>query len=103
MLESQIERALITEVEKHGAKARKFVSPGWAGAPDRIVLLPGGRVVFVELKTPKTVMRPLQKKRRAELTGLGFSVYEIRSLSEVKKFIAEVFQECDLNHTATRK
>jgi len=93
MLESQIERVLKTEVEKRGAKARKFVSPGWAGAPDRIILFPGGRVVFVELKAPQRIMRPLQKKRAAELRDLGFKVYSINSLERIKKFIAEVFPE----------
>lgn len=93
MLESRIERLLKSEVEKHGAKARKFVSPGWAGAPDRIILFPGGRVVFVELKAPQRIMRPLQKKRTAELRNLGFKVYGINSLEGVKKFIAEVFPE----------
>ena len=93
MLESRIEGALKTEVEKHGGKARKFISPGWSGAPDRMVLLPGGRIVFVELKAPKKIMRPLQKKRAAELRGLGFKVYCLDSLEGVKKFIAEVFPE----------
>jgi hypothetical protein len=93
MLESQIERVLKTEVEKRGAKARKFISPGWAGAPDRIILFPGGRVVFVELKAPQRIMRPLQKKRAAELRDLGFKVYSINSLERIKKFIAEVFPE----------
>lgn len=93
MLESQIERVFKTEVEKRGAKARKFVSPGWAGAPDRIILFPGGRVVFVELKAPQRIMRPLQKKRAAELRDLGFKVYSINSLERIKKFIAEVFPE----------
>jgi len=93
MLESRIEGRLKTEVEKRGGKARKFISPGWAGAPDRIILFPGGRVVFVELKAPQHIMKPLQKKRAAELRGLGFKVYCIDSLEGVKQFIAEVFPE----------
>jgi len=93
MLESKIERRLKQEVEKRGGRAWKFVSPGMAGVPDRLILLPGGKVIFVELKAPGEQLRPLQEKRAKELRELGFTVYKIDSISEIKSFIAEVFSE----------
>ncbi len=50
--ESLIEKHLVAEVKKAGGVAFKFVSPGRRSVPDRIVLLPGGRIVFVECKSP---------------------------------------------------
>lgn len=52
-LEKDIEQKLRKMVEKHGGWCLKWVCPGWTGVPDRIVLLPGGRVIFVETKRPK--------------------------------------------------
>ena len=75
MRESLIERKLVTEVKKRGGLAVKFVSPGLDGVPDRIVLFPGGKMAFVELKTPGKTMRPIQEKRARQLTALGFQVY----------------------------
>lgn len=62
--ESQVENRLKFEIEKIGGMALKFVSPGMAGVPDRIVLLLGGRVVFAEIKAPGEKLRPLQLKRK---------------------------------------
>ena len=61
-LEKDIERALVEKVKKRGGYCLKWVCPGWTGVPDRIVLLPGGKVVFVELKRPKGGrLSPMQK------------------------------------------
>lgn len=87
MREAAIERRLKRKVEAAGGKALKFVSPGWAGAPDRIVLLPGGRVVFVELKAPGKKPRPIQLKRHEELKALGFEVEVIDSPEGVDEFM----------------
>ncbi|SHJ09788.1 hypothetical protein SAMN02745170_01717 [Propionispora hippei DSM 15287] len=73
--ESAIERKLVTEVKKRGGLAVKFVSPGLDGVPDRLVLFPGGKMAFVELKAPGKNMRPIQEKRARQLTALGFRVY----------------------------
>lgn len=75
MLESMVEKKLVTEVKKRGGLAVKFVSPGLDGVPDRLVLFPGGRLAFVELKAPGKKMRPLQIKRAKMLSALGFKVY----------------------------
>lgn len=90
MIENTIERRFKKEVEKLGGRALKFVSPGTSGMPDRIILLPGGKVIFAELKAPGKDLRPLQEKRADELRNLGFSVYKIASIQEIRNFITEV-------------
>lgn len=73
--ESYVERKLTTEAKKRGGLAVKFVSPGFDGVPDRLVLFSGGKVAFVELKAPGKKMRPLQVRRAGQLRMLGFRVY----------------------------
>lgn len=73
--ERQIEMALQRQVKKRGGRAVKFTSPGLDGVPDRLVLMPGGRCAFVELKAPGKKLRTLQEKRRTQLEALGFPVY----------------------------
>ena len=87
--ESSIERKLVTEVKKRGGLAVKFVSPGFDGVPDRLVLFPGGVLAFVELKAPGKSLRPLQELRARQLTALGFRVYRIDS----KEMIGGVLDE----------
>ena len=91
MRESKIEKSLKNKVQNMGGIALKFVSPGIAGVPDRIVLIPNGKVVFVELKAPGKTMRPIQLKRKSQLEYLGFKVYLIDSLQGVDSFVREVF------------
>ena len=75
MRESKIERALVDAVRKQGGIAFKFTSQTMNGVPDRLVLLPGGQIGFVELKAPGKQLRLLQKKRKAQLEALGFPVF----------------------------
>lgn len=88
--EKSIEQALVRAVESRGGKARKFVSPGWRGAPDRIVMMPGGRIIFVELKRPGGVLRPLQRHRLHELEVLGFQARVIASRGDLARFLEEL-------------
>ena len=90
MRERQIEARLKKEVKRIGGLALKLVSPGMAGVPDRIVLLPGGASLFVELKAPGKKLRPLQIKRKEQLESLGFKVYVIDSYKGVEAFLQEV-------------
>ena len=73
-MEKTIEAKLVKRVESVGGKCWKFTSPGTAGVPDRIVLLPGGRIVFVELKDTGKKLSPVQQARHQQLSGLGFDV-----------------------------
>ena len=79
MLEKEIEQKLKRKVEGKGGLCLKFTSPGWAGAPDRICLWPGGRVSFYEIKRPGERPRPLQLRRLEQLRRLGFKAEVIDS------------------------
>lgn len=92
MLEKQIEKRLRKEVEKIGGLALKFTSPGMAGVPDRLVLLPGGIIAFVELKATGKKLRPLQLKRKVQLENLGFKVYAIDSYKKIDEFTQEMIR-----------
>lgn len=70
----------------------KFVSPGRDGVADRIVLMPGGRIWFVELKTPGKKLRPLQVKFKELVEGLGFQHRVVDSLESLNAFLAEADQ-----------
>ncbi|EBA1299365.1 VRR-NUC domain-containing protein [Salmonella enterica] len=77
--ENLIEKHLVTEVKKAGGVAYKFVSPGRRSVPDRIVLLPGGRLVFVECKAPGKPPRADQQREHERLRALGFAVVVLDS------------------------
>ena len=77
-LEKDIETKLRQMVERHGGKCLKWVCPGWVGVPDRILLLPGGRALFVETKRPKGGrIDPMQQMWKRWLHRLGFQHYFI--------------------------
>ncbi len=73
-LEKDIEKFLVSLVENAGGRAYKFTSPGNAGVPDRLILLPGGICAFAETKAPGEKMRPLQVKCAERIEELGFPV-----------------------------
>ena len=74
MRERQIEQALVAAVRKRHGLCPKWVSPGWDGVPDRIILLPGGRIGFAELKAPGKRERKLQLYVQGLIRDLGFTV-----------------------------
>jgi hypothetical protein len=90
ILESSIEKALIKAAKQRGGIAFKFVSPGVTGVPDRLVLLPSGKIAFIELKAHGKVMRPLQIKRKRQLEALGFLVYCIDSTAMIGDVLDEI-------------
>ena len=86
-LEKDIERKLRIMVERHGGLCLKWTCPGWAGVPDRIVLLPGGVLIFVELKRPKGGrLGALQKWWKKNLIDRGFQVWVIWDAEDLAKF-----------------
>ena len=90
MLEKQIENKLTQMVKKHGGIAVKFVSPSFAGMPDRLVLLPDGIIAFVELKAPGKKPRPLQIARHRLLRSLGFQLYVIDGVEQIGGMLHEL-------------
>lgn len=90
MLEKRVEQKLTKAVKDKGGLALKFVSPNFNGVPDRLVLMPFGKLAFVELKAPKKKMRALQIKRKRQLESLGFSVYCIDDIGMIGDVIDEI-------------
>jgi hypothetical protein len=87
MRESVIEMALTKRVAQMGGKALKFISPGNNGMPDRLVLLPKGKISFVEVKVPGKVPRPLQLARHEMLKNLGFQVHVLDDCKQIKEIL----------------
>jgi len=88
MGESSVEKKLTKLVKKMGGLCLKFISPGNAGVPDRIILLPGGVVRFVELKTETGRLAPIQRAWLAKLQKLGFDAQVLYGADEVKAYAA---------------
>lgn len=86
MRESLIERALVQRVKDLGGLCDKFTSPGRRGVPDRVVTLPGNRVIWVELKAPGKQPTPLQQRDHDRRRALGCDVRVIDSLEQVARF-----------------
>lgn len=84
MREKEVEAALVKAAKKRNGVALKFVSPGLSGVPDRLVLLPDGKIGFIELKSLGKKMRLLQEKRKSQLERLGFLVFCLDSKEKVE-------------------
>ena len=93
MLEKDIERKLHKGVKalKHGALCLKFESPGFSGVPDRMILLPGEKVIFVETKKPGEKERARQEYVHGLFRALGFEVY---STVDNKAYVEEILGRC---------
>ncbi len=90
MREKTIEQKFVATVKAVGGLALKFTSPGFDGVPDRIALLPGGKMAFVEVKAPGEKPRPLQLARHRLLRRLGFKVYVLDDESQIGGMIDEI-------------
>ena len=90
MREKTIEQKFRAAVKATGGVAVKFTSPGFDGVPDRLALLPGGRMAFVEVKAPGKKPRPLQLARHRQLRQLGFKVYVLDDEGQIEKIISEI-------------
>lgn len=90
MREKTIESKLVKAVKSMDGLAPKFVSPGFDGVPDRLVLLPGGKMAFIELKAPDKELRPLQVRRKRQLESLGFLVYCMDRPEQIGVILSEI-------------
>jgi len=90
LLEKEIELQLVMAVKKMGGRAVKFISPGFDGMPDRLVLLPGGKCGFVEVKAPGKKMRALQRVRHEMLRAMGFKAYVLDAKEQIEEIINDI-------------
>jgi len=88
--EKQIEQKLVQAVKSLGGLCPKLTSPGFDGVPDRLVLLPYGKLAFIELKASGKKMRPLQVRRKRQLEALGFLVYCIDNINQIGGVLDEI-------------
>lgn len=88
--ENQVETYLHKRVVEAGGKTYKWVSPNMVGVPDRIVIMPGGKVYFVEVKALDGRLSPVQERRLLELSNLGANVYVLYGTEEVDKFVENI-------------
>ena len=86
MLERDIEKALIRKVKSLGGMCEKYTSPSRRSVPDRLVSLPGGRIIFVELKAPGKKPTPLQERDHAARRALGCDVRVIDNKDDADAF-----------------
>ena len=87
MSEREIENYLVRKVKNKKGIAYKFTSPGNSGVPDRLCLLPNGKLFFVELKSPGKKPRALQVNQIAKITKLGQRVYVVDSKEKVDEVL----------------
>ena len=91
--EKDTEAYLRGEIKKLGGKAYKFVSPGQTGVPDRICILPGGRVFFVETKSEGKKSTPKQRQQQKRMRDLGCCVYaDVDTKAKVREVISNEVQ-----------
>ena len=93
MLEKDIEAYLVRKVRDAGGKAYKFVSPTNRGVADRLVVLPGGRVWFVEVKKLGGRLSPLQRIFLDEIKALGANYAIVWNREDVDAFVAASTRE----------
>lgn len=92
MTEKQVEQALVKSVKAAGGLCPKWVAPGFNGVPDRIVLMPDGRIGFVEVKRPGAKPREIQLLRHRQLRHLGFQVFVLDDPADIGALIRRI---CD--------
>ena len=90
MREKNIEQKLVKVVKSAGGIAPKLTCPGFDGMPDRLVLMPEGRIGFVEVKAPGKEPRPLQVRRHETLRNLGFKVYVLDTPEQIGGILHEI-------------
>ena len=90
MREKTIEQKLTLAVKVTGGIPLKLTAASYDGMPDRLILLPGGRIAFAELKAPGLRPRPLQLRRKRQLETLGFRVCVIDHPDQIGGVLDEI-------------
>ncbi|HHD4762900.1 VRR-NUC domain-containing protein [Atopobium minutum] len=90
MQERIIEQAIVKAAKARGGLALKFTSPGFAGMPDRLLLLPKGHIGFVEVKAPGKKPRALQLARHRQLRNLGFQVFVLDNKEQIDEILIQI-------------
>lgn len=84
--EKDVESALVKRVKALGGLCEKFTSPGRRSVPDRIITMPGGQIIFVELKRPNAKPTEAQKRDHERRRELGCDVRVIDNLEDARAF-----------------
>lgn len=90
MKEKEIELKLVKEVASIGGWCLKWTSQSMTGIPDRIILLPKGKMAFVEVKAPRQKPRKIQMKRIQQLKNLGFLCFVLDDMKDISRLLEEV-------------
>ncbi|WP_164683115.1 VRR-NUC domain-containing protein [Streptococcus hyointestinalis] len=90
MREKVVERKLVSEVRKRSGICPKWVSPSFAGVPDRLVFLPNGKIGMVEVKAPGEKPRLLQVSRHRLFERLGFKVHVLDTVEKIGEVLDEI-------------
>lgn len=93
MKESDIERWLVSQIKDLGGIADKFVSPGNPGVPDRIIVMPNGRIIFAELKTEIGRLSNIQKWQRERYQRMGVDYRIVKGMKAAKELVKELRDE----------
>lgn len=93
MTEAQIEKRLEAMVLERGGLCYKFISPSNPGVPDRIVITPEGKTIYVELKTQVGSLQRIQEWQLERLRKRGVEVRVLKGLEQVRKFVEEVMPQ----------
>ncbi len=93
MKESQIEAKLVRMVRDRGGLCYKFVSPGNPGVPDRLIITPAGRTVYVELKTETGRLANIQKWQLCEMQKRGADVRVVKGMDQARALVKEVMPQ----------
>ncbi|QHW38073.1 VRR-NUC domain-containing protein [Staphylococcus ursi] len=90
MKETKLEQYLVKEIKKKNGLCLKLVSPGTKGVPDRIVIMPGGKTFFVEMKRVSGRIDPLQKYVHKQFNQRGHKVYVLWTKEQVNEFVKKL-------------
>lgn len=92
--ERDVEKYVSEEVRKLGGLSLKFVSPGNDGMPDRILVFPDGRALFVELKTDVGRLSKVQEFQIGRLLDRGQQVCVVYGMAGAREFIRDMKDHC---------